>query len=106
MFLPKTYQSLLLLAGGTAAAFATSMSYIASSFIGAAKLPRRTGRRLASGIPTDNWIRDDIGLPPIVDDVPPPRFGQRTPVPPYLPADDRLRADIGLPPLDGSRPLR
>ena len=47
--------------------------------------------------PTDNRLRDDIGLPPIGE--PPPPLQLIPYASAYFPSDDRLRADIGLPPL-------
>lgn len=47
--------------------------------------------------PTDNRLRDDIGLPPLAALQPPLTLRPR--IPAYLPTDDRLRDDIGLPPL-------
>jgi hypothetical protein len=66
-----------------------------------------TGTRLQSreclsrpmAFPTDNWLRDDIGLPPLFRD-PPTLERWLTPLaPPCFPTDDRLRNDIGLLPL-------
>ena len=47
--------------------------------------------------PTDNRLRDDIGLPPIGQ--PPPPLLLIPYASAYFPSDDRLRDDIGLPPL-------
>src|SRR5215470_8619413 len=47
--------------------------------------------------PTDNRLRDEIGLPPLAALQPPLMLIPR--IPPYFPTDDRLRDDIGLPPL-------
>jgi hypothetical protein len=51
----------------------------------------------AMPFPTDNRLRDDIGLPPLAALRPPLMLIPRTPA--YFPTDDRLRDDIGLPPL-------
>jgi len=52
----------------------------------------------AMPFPTDNRLRDDVGLPPLAAlPPPPPRLTPRPPA--YFPADARLRDDIGLPPL-------
>ena len=51
----------------------------------------------ANSFPTDNRLRDDIGLPPIGE--PPPPLQLIPYASAYFPSDDRLRADIGLPPL-------
>ena len=52
--------------------------------------------------PTDNLVRDDIGLSPLPADLPPilqrPRLA-----PAGFPTDPALRADIGLPPLGNSQ---
>jgi hypothetical protein len=61
----------------------------------------------AMPFPTDNRLRDDIGLPPLAESRPPLMLMPRTPA--YFPTDDRLREDIGLPPIgegcdvDGAR---
>jgi hypothetical protein len=47
--------------------------------------------------PTDNRLRDDVGLPPLAALQPPPMLMPRASA--YFPTDDRLRDDIGLPPL-------
>ena len=47
--------------------------------------------------PTDNRLRDDIGLPPIGEPSPPLQLIPYASA--YFPSDDRLRDDIGLPPL-------
>ena len=50
--------------------------------------------------PTDNRLRDDIGLPPLAEGWPPaPPQRLSAPTPTCFPSDDRLRDDIGLPPL-------
>jgi hypothetical protein len=50
--------------------------------------------------PTDNRLRDDIGLPPLAESRPPlsllPRMAAESN---YFPTDDRLRDDIGLLPI-------
>lgn len=51
----------------------------------------------AMPFPTDNRLRDDIGLPPLAALQPPLMLTPR--IPAYFPADDRLRDDIGLPTL-------
>ena len=50
-----------------------------------------------NSFPTDNRLRDDIGLPPIGEPPPPLQLIPYASV--YFPNDDRLRDDIGLPPL-------
>jgi len=47
--------------------------------------------------PTDNRLRDDIGLPPLGELGPPMQLIPYASA--YFPSDDRLRDDIGLPPL-------
>ena len=51
----------------------------------------------AMPFPTDNRLRDDIGLPPLAAARPPLMLMPRASA--YFPTDDRLRDDIGLPPL-------
>ena len=51
----------------------------------------------ANPFPTDNRLRDDIGLPPIGE--PPPPMQLIPYASAYFPSDDRLRDDVGLPPL-------
>lgn len=95
----KLYDILFLVSGAAPAAWAHG-AIRAASRIGAGASPAPRERRpQASPFPTDNRLRDDIGLPPLADD--PPALPQRPtlPPPPYFPADDRLRDDIGLPPL-------
>jgi hypothetical protein len=48
-------------------------------------------------LPTDNWLRDDLGLPPLTAPRPLLELTPRTSG--YFPTDDWLRDDIGLPPL-------
>jgi hypothetical protein len=48
-------------------------------------------------LPTDNWLRDDIGLLPLGESRPLLQLMPRTSG--YFPTDDRLRDDIGLPPI-------
>jgi hypothetical protein len=48
--------------------------------------------------PIDNWLRDDIGLPPFAEDRPVLERRLAPPAPLWFPTDDRLRDDIGLPP--------
>jgi hypothetical protein len=47
--------------------------------------------------PTDNRLREDIGLLPLADSRPPPQLPVRAAR--YFPTDDRLRDDVGLPPI-------
>jgi hypothetical protein len=47
--------------------------------------------------PTDNRLREDIGLLPLASSRPPLQLPVRAAR--YFPADDRLRDDIGLPPI-------
>jgi hypothetical protein len=47
--------------------------------------------------PTDNRLREDIGLPPLADSRPPLRLPVRAAR--YFPTDDRLRDDVGLAPI-------
>ena len=49
--------------------------------------------------PADNWLRHDIGLPPLAEDLRPLERQLTPPAPPCFPTDGRLRDDIGLPPL-------
>ena len=53
--------------------------------------------------PTDNWLRDDIGLPLLAQPRAPlmltPRISR------HFPADDRLRDDVGLPPIGDGFPV-
>jgi hypothetical protein len=49
--------------------------------------------------PDENWLRDDIGLPPFAEDWPTLEARLTPPAPPCFPTDDRLRSDIGLLPL-------
>jgi hypothetical protein len=56
--------------------------------------------------PSDNWLRNDIGLPSIAEDTPAPEGRLAPPAPPCFPTDDRLRDDIGLPPLSGDCRIR
>ena len=51
----------------------------------------------ANPFPTDNRLRDDIGLPPLGE--PPPPIQLIPYASAYFPSDDRLRDDVGLPPL-------
>jgi hypothetical protein len=47
--------------------------------------------------PTDNRLREDIGLLPLADSRPPLRLPVRAAR--YFPTDDRLRDDVGLAPI-------
>jgi len=50
--------------------------------------------------PTDNRLRDDIGLPPLAASRPPLNLLPRwAPASRYFPTGDRLRDDVGLPPI-------
>ena len=76
-----------------------SLARIASAIVAAARVP--SGRRLSRRAPppTDNWIRDDIGLPRVSEAPLLPERRLTLPAPSCFPTDDRLRDDIGLPPL-------
>jgi hypothetical protein len=47
--------------------------------------------------PSDNRLREDIGLLPLADSRPPLQLPVRAVR--YFPTDDRLRDDVGLPPI-------
>ena len=96
----KFYDVLLLAGGGAPAAWAHNVMRAASRIAaGAAPAPRER-RGQAVPFPTDNRLRDDIGLPPLAEGWPPaPPQRLSAPTPTCFPSDDRLRDDIGLPPL-------
>jgi len=95
----KLYDILFLISSAASAAWARGTMQAASRIVaGASPAPRERGPQ-ASPFPTDNRLRDDIGLPPLADDPPPLQQRPTLPPPAYFPADDRLRDDIGLPPL-------
>lgn len=95
----KLLDVLFLAGGGAPTAFAHKAMQVVARIAGA--VPARLERApRAAPIPTDPWLRDDIGLAPLVADRPPsrPRTGGRSS--PWFPTDNRLRDDIGLPPLE------
>jgi hypothetical protein len=93
----KLYDFLFLAGGATPAAWAHGFMRSASRVVTAASLTPRERERQAAPFPTDNWLRDDIGLPPLANDRPQQRLTVQAPA--YFPTDDWLRDDIGLPPL-------
>jgi len=95
----KLYDILFLVSSGASAAWAHgTMRAVSRIVTGVSPAPHERLPR-ASPFPTDNRLRDDIGLPPLADDAPPLQRRPTLPPPAHFPADDRLRDDIGLPPL-------
>ena len=95
----RPFYSFLFLAGGGAPATRAQRVWCAASGIVAGSIPaslRRLSHR--APFPSDNWIRDDIGLPPLAAD-PLPTRRLKPPAPARFPTDQALRDDIGLPPL-------
>lgn len=86
--------------GGAPAALAHKAMRVVARIAGGAAPAGVERAPRAAPIPTDPWLRDDIGLAPLVADRPPsrPRTGGRSS--PWFPTDNRLRDDIGLPPLE------
>jgi hypothetical protein len=95
----KLYDFLFLAGGGSPASWAHNFIRAASRIVtGASSTPRERVHQ-ASPFPTDNWMRDDIGLLPLAADRPPLQQRLTLQTPSYFPTDDRMRDDIGLPPL-------
>lgn len=92
--MPKLHEIALLLAGSAVATWVYNLMRSAGGS------PKRSHHPIYRAVefPTDNRLRDDVGLPPLTVE---PRPARRRPD--YFPADDRLRDDIGLPPLDADR---
>jgi hypothetical protein len=101
-FMSKLYDFLFLAGGGAPAAWTHNFMRAASRIATGPSPAPRERMRQASPIPTDTRLRDDIGLPPLVDDGPPLQQRLTLPAPAYFPTDNRLRDDIGLPPLGAS----
>ena len=95
----KLYDFLFLAGGGAPAAWTHNLMRAASRIATGASPAPRERMCQASPIPADTRLRDDIGLPPLVDDRPPLQQRLTLPAPAYFPTDDRLRDDIGLLPL-------
>lgn len=95
----KLYDFLFLAGGGAPAAWTHNLMRAASRIATGASPTPREYMQEASPIPTDSRLRDDIGLPPLVDDRPPLQQRLTLSIPAYFPTDDRLRDDIGLLPL-------
>jgi len=98
----KFYDFLFLAGGGVTAAWTHNFMRAAANIVTGASPSSRKRMRQAAPFPTDNWLRDDIGLPPLTDDWPPLQKRLTPRMPAYFPTDDRLRDDIGLPPLNSS----
>lgn len=95
----KLYDFLFLAGGGATAAWVHDFKRAASRIVTGASPAPRERLRPPLAFPTDNRLRDDIGLPPLADDRPQLQQRPPLPAPAYFPTDDRLRDDIGLPPL-------
>jgi len=104
----KLYDLLFLAGGGATAAWMHDFKRAASRIATGASPAPRERLRPPLPFPTDNRLRDDIGLPALADDRRPLQQRPTLPAPAYFPTDDRLRDDIGLPPLgtstDGGQP--
>jgi hypothetical protein len=97
----RPFYSFLFLAGAAAPATPAHRFWRAAADIvaGTIQVPRRRVSRPVP-FPADNWIRDDIGLPPLAQNPPMPERRLTPAAPACFPTDERLRDDIGLPPLD------
>jgi hypothetical protein len=102
----KLYDFLFLAGGGASAVWTQNFMRAASRFVTSASPASRERMGQASPFPTDNWLRDDIGLPPLADDRPRPQQRLTLLTPTYFPTDDWLRDDIGLPPLGAGADAR
>src|SRR5438128_1289408 len=84
---------------GTRAPWLSDFMRVVSRIVTGASPASRKSIRQAAPFPTDNWLREDVGLPPIAGDQPTVQQPLTFRAAAHFPTDDRLRDDIGLPPI-------